>query len=164
MWQRSDHVEERSRQSFHQAVAWSVLFVSTQLELPIVGLSLHPMECNRSSQRPLSYHCSSRSRLRPRGSARIPIRSSPIIIESTMRLDSFALSHVTTLRSAAFFVGSLSHMKPNPAMIRWETEERNFAMNRSPEVVRLASDCRTRIAKRSTGCHRSQSDLRAKQC
>ena len=44
--------------------------------------------------------------LRPRGCARMPIRSSPIIIESTIKLDSFALSHVTTLLSACCFVGT----------------------------------------------------------
>src|SRR5687768_17067810 len=49
--QRPGHVEEQLQQSFHRAVAQSLPLVSTpQLELPIVGLSWRPMECNRSFQ------------------------------------------------------------------------------------------------------------------
>jgi hypothetical protein len=50
VWQRSGYVAEQWQQSFHQAVAWSLPFVSTPPpEWPIVRLSLHPRQFYKPS-------------------------------------------------------------------------------------------------------------------
>ena len=74
-----------------------------QRRLIVASHGRHSMVCMSASN-----HCSSYLRLRPRGSARMPIHSSPRMMESTTRFLWLALNQSMPLLLGAGFVGSLS--------------------------------------------------------